>query len=100
MHDGAQAHFSHAVRDALNDTYYDYWIGRRGLTSWPPSSPDLNPLNFYQWGHLQTLMYAAPVDNEEALRNYSSIFKWMLQSMMKCVEVCSESHGGHFEHLL
>jgi hypothetical protein len=100
MHDGAQAHFSHAVRDALNNTYYDQCIGRRGLTAWPPSSPDLNPLNFYQWGHLKTLMHAAPFDNEEAPCNYPSIFKWMRQSMMKSVEVCTEFHGGHFDHLL
>jgi hypothetical protein len=72
--------------------------------------PDLNPENFYLWRHLKTLVYAAPVDNEEALhhhivdacqaiRSYPSIFEQMRQSMMRRVEACIESHGGHFEHI-
>jgi hypothetical protein len=67
--------------------------------------------DFYLWGHLKPLVYAAPVDNEEALhhrivdacqtiRNYPGIFKWMRRSMMRRVEGCIESHGGQFEHLL
>jgi hypothetical protein len=34
--------------------------------TWPPRSPDLNPLDFYLWGYLETLAYAAPVDIDEA----------------------------------
>jgi hypothetical protein len=34
-----------------------------------PLSPHLNPLDFYLWEHLKTLVYAAPVDNEEALHH-------------------------------
>jgi hypothetical protein len=70
MHDGAPAHFSRAVRDVLNNIYRNRWIGRGGPTAWPPRSmPDLNPLDFYLWGHVNTLVYAAPVDNEEALHH-------------------------------
>jgi hypothetical protein len=47
MHDGAQVHFSRAVRDVLNNTCHDRWIGRGGPTAWPKRSPDLNPLDFY-----------------------------------------------------
>jgi hypothetical protein len=54
---------------------------------------------------------AAPVDNEEALhhcivdacqtiRNCPAIFGRMRRSVMRRVETCVESHGGHFEHLL
>jgi hypothetical protein len=31
---------------------------------------------------------------------YPSIFEWMQWSMMRCVKVCIESLGGHFENLL
>jgi hypothetical protein len=59
----------------------------------------------------KTIVYAAPVDNEEALnhrtvvvcrtiRNYPGIFERMRRSMMRRVEGCIESHGGYFEHLL
>jgi hypothetical protein len=53
-----------AVRDALSNTCHDRWTGRGGPTAWPSrSTPDLNPLDFYLWGHLNTLVYAAPADN-------------------------------------
>jgi hypothetical protein len=54
--------FSRAVRDILNNTCHDRGIGR-GPTVWPPRSPDLNPLDFYPRRHLNTFVYAAPVDN-------------------------------------
>jgi hypothetical protein len=50
MHDGAPAHFSRAVRDVLNNTCHDRWIGRVRPSAWPPSSPDLNPLNLLPVG--------------------------------------------------
>jgi hypothetical protein len=49
--------------------YNGRWIGRGGPTAWPPRSPDLNSLDFYLSEHLKSLMYAAPVDNEEALHH-------------------------------
>jgi hypothetical protein len=111
MHGGAPAYFSRAVRDVLSNTYHDRWIGRGGPTAWPPHSPDLNPLDFYLWRHLKSLVYAAPVDNEETLhhhivdacqtiRNYPGIFERMRQPMMRRVEAGIESCGGHFGHLL
>jgi hypothetical protein len=111
IRDGAPVHFSRAVRDVLNNTYHDRWIGRGGPSAWPPRSPELNPPDFYLWGHLKTLVYAAPVDNEKALhhriadacqtiRNYPGIFARMRRAMMRRVEACIESHGRHFEHLL
>jgi hypothetical protein len=105
MQDGAPAHFSPAVRDVLNNACYDRWTGRGGSTAWPPRSPDFNPLYFHLWGHLNILVYAAPVDNEEAyhivescqtIRKWPGIFMRMRLSMMGRVEVCTKSHGGHF----
>jgi hypothetical protein len=66
---------------------------------------------FLPVGAPKALVYAAPVDNEEALhhrivdacqtiRNYPGIFERMRRSMMRRVEACIESYGGHFEHLL
>jgi hypothetical protein len=69
MHVGAPAHFSLAVRDVLSNTYPDGWIVGEGPTAWPPRSPDMKPMDFYLWGYLSTLIYAAPVDKEEALHH-------------------------------
>ncbi|KAJ4441239.1 hypothetical protein ANN_11090 [Periplaneta americana] len=43
--------------------------GRGGPIPWPPRSPDLNPLDFYLWDHLKSLVYSSPVPNLESLRN-------------------------------
>jgi hypothetical protein len=107
MRDGFLSHFSRAVRDVLSNTYRDQWTGRGGHTAWPPRSPDLTPLYSYLWGHLTTLVYAPPVDNEDALhrrivdacqsiRNYTRISERIRRSMRHVV-ACAESHGGHFE---
>jgi hypothetical protein len=111
MYDCAPAYFSCAVRDILKNIHHDRWIGKGGHTAWPPRSPALKPLDFYLWGHLKTLVCAVSVVNEEALhhrivdasqtiRIYLGIFERMRRSMMRRVEACMESHGGHFEHLL
>jgi hypothetical protein len=35
-----------------------------------PHLSDLNPLDFYLWEYLTTFVYAAPVDNKEALHHH------------------------------
>jgi hypothetical protein len=67
--DGAPAHSNCTVSDVLNNTYHERWIGRGGPIASLPCSPDLNPLDFYLWEPLKTPVYAAPVDNEEALHH-------------------------------
>jgi hypothetical protein len=111
MHDVAPAHFTHAVWDVHNNTYHEWQIGRGGPTAWPTCLSDLNPVEFYLWGHLKALLYAAPVDSEEPLHHHivdacqtisssPGIFEWTWQSMMRHVEVWIEFHGGRFEHVL
>jgi hypothetical protein len=67
MRDGAPAHFTRAVRDILNNTYPNGWIGTGGLTAWPPRSSDLNPQDFCLLERLKTLLYASLIDSEETL---------------------------------
>ncbi|GBN74260.1 hypothetical protein AVEN_73201-1 [Araneus ventricosus] len=43
------------------------WIGRGGPVAWPPRSPDLNPLDFFFWGHMRSLVCETPVDSAEDL---------------------------------
>jgi hypothetical protein len=110
MHDGVTAYWSRAVWNVLCNTYHDRWIGRGGPTVWPPHSPDLNPLDFYLWGHLETLVYAAAVDNEETTRSHCGCLSDYPQLPRhlrtdaavhyESVQACIETHGGHFGHLL
>ncbi|KAJ4439464.1 hypothetical protein ANN_07588 [Periplaneta americana] len=69
LHDGSPAHFSRMDHRYLDRRFPDRWIGRGGPIAWPPRSPDLNPLDFYLWGHLKSLVYSSPVPDLESLRN-------------------------------
>ena len=111
LHDGAPAHFSRTARRYLDRRFPDRWIGRGGPIAWPPRSPDLNPLDFYLWGHLKSLVYLSPVPNLESLRNRivacsedirntPGVWDRVRRSMRHRCEVCIQAGGGHFEHLL
>lgn len=111
LHDGAPAHFSRTARRYLDRRFPDRWIGRGGPIAWPPRSPDLNPLDFYLWGHLKSLVYSSPVPDLESLRNRivacsedirntPGVWDRVRRSMRHRCEVCIQAGGGHFEHLL
>lgn len=113
MHDGAPAHFSHLARDWLSQpfNYGNRWIGRGGPIAWPPRSPDLNPLDYFVWGHCKALVYARPVndvgelrqrviDAFETIRNMNGIFHRVNESLYRRLEACVLANGGHFEQLI
>ncbi|KAJ4445382.1 hypothetical protein ANN_07187 [Periplaneta americana] len=111
LHDGAPAHFNRTARRYLDRRFPDGWIGRGGPIAWPPRSPDLNPLDFYLWGHLKSLVYSSPVPDLESLRNRivacsedicntPGVWDRVRRSMRHRCEVCIQAGGGHFEHLL
>lgn len=111
MHDGAPPHFSRAVREHLNATFNLRWIGRGGPVAWPARSPDLNPCDFYLWGHLKDIVYKNEVRDEEDLRrriiegcqtirNMPGIFQHVQESFERRVHVCLNAVGGHFEQYL
>lgn len=50
--------FQSKQEDILMHTSPGKWIGRSGPIEfeWPPRSPDLTPLDFYQWSHVKALV--------------------------------------------
>ncbi|KAJ4451659.1 hypothetical protein ANN_03129 [Periplaneta americana] len=111
LHDGVPAHFSRTARRYLDRRFPDRWIGRGGPIAWPPRSPDLNPPDFYLWGHLKSLVYSSPVSDLETLwnrivacsediRNTPGVWDRVRRSMRHRCEVCIQAGGGHFEQLL
>jgi hypothetical protein len=110
VRNGAPVYFNCDVQDVLSNTYYYRWIGNEGPTARFPFSLDLNPLKFFLRRHLISMIYAALLDNKEALqhrienacqtiRNYPGVFERMRRSMMRRVEACTKSHGRHFQHI-
>lgn len=111
QHDGAPAHFGQVVKDHLNIVYGHQWIGRGGPVSWPPRSPDLNPLDFFFWGRMKELVYKTPVEDEHELvarivaasaeiQDDPNVFQNVRESMHKRCRACNAAGGQNFEQLL
>lgn len=108
--DGAPAHFKREVKDFLNATFPNRWIGRNGPIRWPPRSPDLTPLDFFLWGFLKDRVFRAgfPKDlNELYLRILEhcaepddEMFDRVMKSFAQRIYLCIHEGGRHFEQLL
>lgn len=107
QHDGCPAHYSLAVREYLDNTFPNSWIGRGGPIPWPPRSPDLTPVDFYVWGRAKELVYTTEVaSRDELIRRIDAAFETMKQEMLlrtTTVEIrhrcraCIANGGRQFE---
>lgn len=111
MHDGAPAHFSGTVRRHLDNAFPSKWIGRGGPVAWPARSPDLNPLDFFLWGHLKSVIYEGEVDDVNTLQRRiqhacditkrdTDMMDRVQQSFLRRVQLCHTHRGRHFEQYL
>ncbi|GFS78129.1 uncharacterized protein TNCV_1107511 [Trichonephila clavipes] len=56
MQDGAPPHITRCVKDVLKHHFTEERvISHQFRHLWPPRSPDLNPCDFWLWGHLKQL---------------------------------------------
>ncbi|GFW01257.1 DUF4817 domain-containing protein [Trichonephila clavipes] len=109
--DGAPSHYTRHVREHLDRTFPNRWIGRGGPVAWPPRSPDLSPLDFFLWGAMKGLVYDMPVVSEMDLvsrifiaaariREMPGVFEDVRQSMSRRCRACIHANGHNFEHFL
>ena len=111
MHEGASPHFSRIARQYPNDHFPGKWNERNGPVAWPPRSPDLNPIDFYLWGHVKNEVSSTPVTNFDellehviatfdAIRNRRCQLERVRESMMRRLNGCVAANCLHFEHLM
>jgi hypothetical protein len=105
--DGASPHWSKTVRAFLDLTFPNRWIGRGGPLTWPPRSPDLNPLDFFAWGYLKDRVYHRHPKDLAELRTFieeesQNISKDMLKRVMNDfasrLQTCIDNNGYSVEH--
>lgn len=78
--------------------------------SWPPRSPDLNPLDFFFWGCLNEKVYSKPISNIIELRqrvseaveeiNSRDYIRLIKISFLHRYRTCIDAGRKQFEHLL
>jgi hypothetical protein len=56
------------VRDCLNNTSRNTWIGRAGTKLWALRLPDFTPLGVFAWGFIKSKVYKAKVPDLHDLR--------------------------------
>ena len=114
--DGATCHTSNESMTEI-ESFFDDRIISKAL--WPPRSPDLSPPDFFLWGALKGKAYANKPRTIQELENnirreIAAISEDVLQAaaisgdvlqatfanMKRRVQLCLDSGGAHFQHLL
>ncbi|GBM77863.1 hypothetical protein AVEN_24615-1 [Araneus ventricosus] len=63
LRDGAPPHYGNIVREFLETTFLQRWIGRGAVMAWPPRSPDITPLDLYLWGYVKQQVYSERIND-------------------------------------
>jgi hypothetical protein len=74
------------------------WIGWGKPTAWPTPYPELNPLDYYLWRHLESILYATEVSDVQDYQQRNGVdLRWFVRD----VEFSSESRGhcSDMQHL-
>ena len=92
MQDGAPAHTSRVAMDWLKCRFGDKLISNKSDFTWPPGSPDLNPLDFYFWGDMKQKIH------EGSLRSLMDAKNLIGHFLRRTVEdkICSSASLHNF----
>ena len=109
MQDGATCHTTPLNLDFLRSKFAGRVISHKTDLPWPPNSPDLNPLDFFFWGHSMNHVFRTKPSTIENLKSIvndfaenmdSNLVQRACESAKIRFEKLHQERGGHFEHLL
>ena len=105
--DGAPAHTARSTVEYLEAQCPGRFIEP---TMWPPSSPDLNPCDYYLWSALEQKVYRGQVvrDVEDLRAKIVSAWQEFPQAALEAailrwrprLRAVSRAHGGYVEHIM
>ncbi|GFW82664.1 uncharacterized protein TNCV_3492361 [Trichonephila clavipes] len=111
MQDGAPPHITRCVKDVLKHHFTEERvISRQFRHLWPPRSPDLNPCDFWLWGHLKQLVSCDQPktlpDFKDSISRHVLTFpkthcgqRWGEHAILR-FQIVAENDGHHVKHLL
>ncbi|GFW75300.1 transposable element tc3 transposase [Trichonephila clavipes] len=110
MQDGAPPHITRCVKDVLKHHFTEERaMSHQFIHLWPPRSPDLNPCDFWLWGHLRQLVSCdqprtLPDLTDSISRHVLNISQNTLRSTVEYAilrfQIVAENDGHHVEPLL
>ena len=109
MQDGATCHTVAENLKFLDEKFSGRVISNKTDIPWPPNSPDLNPLDFFFWGHAMNHVYRVKPETIDQMKSIvndfsasmdSNLIKKVCGSARKRFGQMREAYRGHFEHLL
>jgi hypothetical protein len=94
----------------LKHRYGNQCIGRAGRIAWPPTSPDLTPLDLFIWELIKEIVHKTKVRtgvkllrrimNASAyILEHSETMQRVVNSSLKRARLCIENRGRRFEQL-
>lgn len=96
--DGAQPHYTLAVRQFLDSHFPQRWLGRRGPIEWPARSPDLTPPDFWLWGSIKEQVYGRRPQTLTHLRQF--IMEEIALQTPEMIQSVTHSIRRRYERLL
>lgn len=106
MQDGAPSHTAKIVMEFLQENFEDRIISRNSKVPWPAKSPDLNPLDYWFWGHAQAKVHSQQPESIEEVQQIVKMFartctkeviNKAAMNIIKRASKCLENEGSHFE---
>ena len=102
--DGAPAHTANKVQDWRIAKFPNF----RDKKSWPPTSPDLNPSDYFAWRFLQEVNKMGPQDLDSlkfAIRTCArklpmDMVRRAVDNFYKRCCLCVLAEGRHFKHMM
>lgn len=107
--DGAPPHRTKRVMEHLQQMFPQRVISLGGDITWPPRSPDLNPLDFFLWGYLKSKVYNNnPTTIDQLKANIQTEIDGISNVMLKRVclnfekrlKECKKRKGHHLEDVI
>jgi transposase len=101
--DGATPHTANTVQNWLGDKFSEKFVNKK---MWPPRSPDINPCDYFLWGHLKHRVYQPlPKTLKDLKANISremqnitvEVLNSTFLNLEKRCKLILTAEGGHIE---
>ena len=106
--DGAAPHCSHQTLSCLY-SFFPFIITRNSRDHdllWAPYSPDLNPCDFFLWGHMKNTIHKKTFQSYEEMKHAvidffdnlpQTMINAAIESFPKRLQLCKNAKGKHFK---